>query len=56
MLSKVNVNMPLLELIYNVPSYAKFFKELNAKKKKHLIDKKLILPETANSIMGQPVK
>ena len=56
MLSKVNVNMPLLDLIDNVPSYSKFFKDLNASKKKYLANEKLVLPETANSVVGLPVK
>ncbi|KAK0595258.1 hypothetical protein LWI29_005011 [Acer saccharum] len=30
-LSKVNVSLPLLEVIEKMPAYAKFFKELNSK-------------------------
>lgn len=31
-LSKVNINLPLLDMIRNMPTYAKYFKELNTRK------------------------
>lgn len=34
MMSKVEINVPLLELVTNVPAYAKFFKEVCSRKKK----------------------
>ena len=51
MLSKVEINLPLLEVISNVPAYAKFFKELCSKKKKLLGPEKLFATEVANSVL-----
>ena len=53
MLSKVEINLPLLEVISNVPAYAKFFKELCSKKKKLLSPEKLFATEVANSVLQQ---
>ena len=53
MLSKVEINLPLLEVINNVPAYAKFFKELCSKKKKLLGPEKLFATEVANSVFQQ---
>ncbi|MDD0148608.1 hypothetical protein PSY31_23245, partial [Shigella flexneri] len=46
MLSKVNINLPLLDLIKNVPTYAKFFKELITNKAKYEKEEKLLIPES----------
>ena len=53
MLSKVKINLPLLEVISNVPAYAKFFKELCSKKKKLLGPERLFATEVANSVLQQ---
>ena len=53
MLSKVEINLPLLEVISNVPAYTKFFKELCSKKKKLLGPEKLFATEVANSVLQQ---
>ena len=53
MLSKVEINLPLLKVISNVPAYAKFFKDLCSKKKKLLDPEKLFATEVANSVLQQ---
>ncbi|XP_057803421.1 uncharacterized protein LOC131018730 [Salvia miltiorrhiza] len=55
MLAKVNVNLPLLDVIRNVPAYVKFFKELASKKRKFVDNEKILVSEVANSIMQQPL-
>ncbi|XP_057790778.1 uncharacterized protein LOC131007883 [Salvia miltiorrhiza] len=55
MLAKVNVNLPLLDVIRNVPAYVKFFKELATKKRKFVDNEKILVSEVANSIMQQPL-
>ncbi|XP_057791014.1 uncharacterized protein LOC131008136 [Salvia miltiorrhiza] len=55
MLAKVNVNLPLLDVIRNVPAYVKFFKELASKKRKFVDNEKVLVSEVANSIMQQPL-
>ncbi|CAN6687819.1 unnamed protein product [Malus baccata var. baccata] len=44
-LAKVQINLPLLDAIKQIPSYAKFLKELCSKKKKFLEYEKVILSE-----------
>lgn len=51
MLSKVEINLPLLELIRNVPSYAKFFKDLCSKKHKFGKHEKIFASEVTNSVL-----
>ncbi|XP_048229002.1 uncharacterized protein LOC125369811 [Ricinus communis] len=41
MLSKVNTNLPLLDVIRNKPAYAKFFEELNTNKRRYANNKKV---------------
>ena len=41
MLSKVQINLPLIEMIENVPLYAKFFKDLCSKKRRLGIQEKV---------------
>ncbi|XP_057779927.1 uncharacterized protein LOC130998529 [Salvia miltiorrhiza] len=55
MLAKVNVNLPLLDVIRNVPAYLKFFKELASKKRRFEDNEKILVSEVANSIMQQPL-
>ncbi|XP_057803238.1 uncharacterized protein LOC131018538 [Salvia miltiorrhiza] len=55
MLAKVNVNLPLLDVIRNVRAYVKFFKELASKKRKFVDNEKILVSEVANSIMQQPL-
>ncbi|XP_057803281.1 uncharacterized protein LOC131018584 [Salvia miltiorrhiza] len=53
--NKVNVNLPLLDVIRNVPAYLKFFKELASKKRRFKDNEKILVSEVANSIMQQPL-
>ncbi|XP_057808488.1 uncharacterized protein LOC131022965 [Salvia miltiorrhiza] len=53
LLSKVNVNLPLLDMIRNVPAYVKFFKELASKKRKFADDEKIVVSEVASAILQQ---
>ncbi|CAA0809449.1 Unknown protein, partial [Striga hermonthica] len=50
MLSKVNVNLPLLDVIKNMPSYVKFFKDLVTKKRKFGDRKKVVVYEAASAM------
>ncbi|CAN6701560.1 unnamed protein product [Malus baccata var. baccata] len=49
-LAKVQINFPLLDAIKQIPSYAKFLKELCSKKKKFLEYEKVILSEQCNAV------
>ena len=51
MLSQVKVNIPLLDMIKQVPTYAKFLKDLCTFKKGLGIDKKAFLTEQVSSII-----
>ena len=50
-LSQVKVNIPLLDMIKQVPTYAKFLKDLCTVKKGLGIDKKAFMTEQVNSII-----
>ncbi|GER28809.1 transposon Ty3-G gag-pol polyprotein [Striga asiatica] len=50
MLSKVNVNLPLRDVIKNMPSYMKFFKDLVAKKRKFGDGEKVVVYEAASAM------
>ncbi|XP_031278956.1 uncharacterized protein LOC116137414 [Pistacia vera] len=50
-LSKVNVNLPLLDMIRNMSAYAKFFKELNTRKHKYERHEKVMILETASAVL-----
>ena len=51
MLRQVKVNIPLLDMIKHVPTYAKFLKDLGTVKKGWGINKKAFLTEQVNSII-----
>ncbi|XP_057776225.1 uncharacterized protein LOC130995058 [Salvia miltiorrhiza] len=53
MLAKVNVNLPLLDVIRNVPAYVKLFKELASNKRRFGDNEKVLVSEVANAIMQQ---
>lgn len=53
MLSKVKVNLHLLDAIRNIPAYVKFFKELVSKKKKYGDDEKIVVSEVASAILQE---
>ncbi|CAN6583278.1 unnamed protein product [Malus baccata var. baccata] len=50
-LAKVQINLPLLDAIKQIPSYAKFLKELCSKKKKFLEYEKVILTEQCSDAL-----
>ncbi|XP_050136158.1 uncharacterized protein LOC126611878 [Malus sylvestris] len=51
MLAKVQINLPLLDAIKQIPSYAKFLKELCSKKKKFLEYENVILTEQCSAVL-----
>ena len=53
MLSKVKINLPLLQMIENVPLYAKFFKELCIRKRKLDAHEKIYASEVVNYVLQQ---
>ncbi|KAB2632567.1 hypothetical protein D8674_028814 [Pyrus ussuriensis x Pyrus communis] len=52
-LSKVNVNLPLLDVIRNMPAYGKFFKELNSYKRKYGPHEKAQSNEPLQTVLSQ---
>ncbi|KAB2625957.1 hypothetical protein D8674_017617 [Pyrus ussuriensis x Pyrus communis] len=52
-LSKVNVNLPLLDVIRNMPAYGKFFKELNNYKRKYGPHEKAQSNEPLQTVLSQ---
>ncbi|CAN6544237.1 unnamed protein product [Malus baccata var. baccata] len=50
-LSKVQINLPLIDAIKNIPSYAKFFKNVCTKKKKLVDFEKVILTEQCSAVL-----
>ena len=50
-LSKVNVSLPLLEVIEKMPVYTKFFKELNAKARKKEFLERIVISKEASAAM-----
>eukprot|EP00257_Ricinus_communis_P027212 XP_025014626.1 uncharacterized protein LOC112536208 [Ricinus communis] len=53
MLSKVNINLSLLDVIRNMPAYAKFFKELNSNKRRYGNNEKVLVSETTSAVLQQ---
>ncbi|KAI5328171.1 hypothetical protein L3X38_027567 [Prunus dulcis] len=49
--SKVNVNLPLLDVIRNMPAYGKFFKELNTYKRKYGPNEKVMVSENVSVVL-----
>ncbi|GER43985.1 retrotransposon gag protein [Striga asiatica] len=50
MLSKVNVNLPLLEVIRSMPAYVKFFKDLVTKKRRFGDGEKVVVHEASSAM------
>ncbi|CAN6687658.1 unnamed protein product [Malus baccata var. baccata] len=50
-LAKVQINLPLIDAIKNIPSYAKFLKDVCTKKKKIVDSKKVILTEQCSAVL-----
>ncbi|XP_031120199.1 uncharacterized protein LOC116023344 [Ipomoea triloba] len=51
LLSKVNVNLPLLDMIKNMPAYAKFLKELNTRKRRYEHNEKVFMSKTVSAVL-----
>ncbi|XP_031131320.1 uncharacterized protein LOC116032721 [Ipomoea triloba] len=51
LLSKVNVNLPLLDMIKNMPAYAKFLKELNTRKRRYTHNEKVFISKTVSAVL-----
>ena len=49
-LSKENVNLPLIDMIRNTPPYAKFLTELNICKRKYEPHEKVMVSETISAV------
>ncbi|CAN6583905.1 unnamed protein product [Malus baccata var. baccata] len=52
-LAKFQINLPLIEAIKNIPSYAKFLKDVCTKKKKFVDFEKVILIEQCSDVLLQ---
>ncbi|XP_068336534.1 uncharacterized protein [Pyrus communis] len=52
-LAKVQINLPLIEAIKNIPSYAKFLKDVCTKKKKLVDFEKVFLIEQCSAVLLQ---
>ncbi|CAN6560054.1 unnamed protein product [Malus baccata var. baccata] len=50
-LSKVQINLPLIDAIKNIPSYAKFLKDVCTKKKKLVDFEKVILTKQCSTVL-----
>nr|XP_028959263.1 uncharacterized protein LOC114825090 [Malus domestica] len=50
-LAKVQINLPSIDAIKNIPSYAKFLKDVFTKKKKLVDSEKVILMEQCNAVL-----
>ncbi|XP_068307439.1 uncharacterized protein [Pyrus communis] len=50
-LAKVQINLPLIDAIENIPSYAKFLKDVCTKKKKLVDFEKVILAEQCSAVL-----
>ncbi|XP_070682378.1 uncharacterized protein [Malus domestica] len=50
-LAKVQINLPLIDAIKNIPSYAKFLKDVCTKKKKLVDFEKVILTEQCSAVL-----
>jgi len=55
MFNKVQINVPLLDAIQQVPSYAKFLKEMCTKKRKTQVPKKVFLASNISELFTGPI-
>ena len=51
LLSKVNINLPLLNVVTSIPSYTKFFKELSTRKRQFIPNEKVVVSEQASAVL-----
>ena len=55
MFNQVQINVPLLDAIQQVPSYAKFLKEMCTKKRKTNVPKKVFLASNISELFTGPI-
>ena len=55
MFNQVQINVPLLDAIQQVPSYAKFLKDMCTKKEKTNIPKKVFLATNISKFLSGPI-
>ena len=55
MFNKVKLNIPLLEAIQQVPSYAKFLKDMRTKKRKTSVPKKVFLATSISELLSNQI-
>jgi len=55
MFNQVKINVPLLDAIQQVPSYAKFLKDICTKKRKTNVSKKVFLATNINELLSGPI-
>jgi len=53
--SQVKINVPLLDAIQQVPSYAKFLKDMCTKKRKTNVPKKVFLTTNISELLSSPI-
>ena len=54
MFNQVKMNVPLLDAIQQVPTYAKFLKDMCMKKRKINVPKKVFLTTNISEILSEP--
>ena len=55
MFNQVKLNVPLLDAIQQVPTYAKFLKDMCMKKRKKNVPKKVFLATNISEILSGPI-
>jgi len=55
MFNQVQINVPLLDAIQQVPSYAKFLKYMCTKKRKTNVPKKVFLASNISDLLTEPI-
>ena len=56
MFNQVKLNVPLIDTIQQVPSYAKFLKDMCTKKRKTNVPKKVFLTANISKILSGPIR
>ncbi|KAL5798915.1 hypothetical protein ACOSQ2_003735 [Xanthoceras sorbifolium] len=52
-LSKVNINLPFLDMIKKMSSYGKFFRELNKRKRQYGQNERMMISKTVSAVLQQ---
>jgi len=53
--NQVKINIPFLDAIQQVPSYAKFLKDMCTKKRKTIVSKKVFLAININELLSNQI-